>query len=70
MKGGKGVTIPRAQIHYGGAKSLRGTPNNCGERRKVATVSQIGFLQYSTCASERPGSNMGAPNLLLAPGTI
>jgi len=33
-------------------------------------MSQVGFLQNSTFASERPGANMGAPNLLLAPGAI
>jgi len=28
------------------------------------------LLQYSTFASNTSGSNMGTPNLLLAPGTI
>jgi len=33
-RGGKGGTIPRAPNHYGGAKSLREAPNDCGVAEK------------------------------------
>jgi len=52
-EGCKGVTIPRASSHWG-AKS----PNN------FAVPSAIQYM-YS---QKTLGSNMGAPNLFLAPG--
>jgi len=55
---------------FPGAKSLWGAPNHCGWRHKVPTMSQIpSSIQY-ICFRKISGSNMGAPNLLLAPGTI
>jgi len=56
-EGGKGVTIPRE-------------PNHCRRRRKGPTMSQeVSSIQY-ICYQKMSGSNMGAPNLLLAPGAI
>ena len=61
--GGQGGTIPRAPNPYGGAEWLWG-------RRKVPTMSQV--LSSIQCIWFRKisGSNMGAPNLLLAPSAI
>ena len=59
----KGITIPWGSNHYGGTDSLRGAPN-------VPTMSQLlSSIQY-ICFRRTSGSNMGAPNLLLAPGAI
>jgi len=55
-------TIPRAPDHYGGAESLLGTPNVCWGRRKFL-IQYISFRKTSR-------SNMGAPNLLFAPGAV
>jgi len=57
-----GGTITLAPNDYRGAESLRVAPNDCGEPLKVPTVS----LQY-ICFRKSSGSNMGEPNLLLAP---
>ena len=65
----KGGAIPRAPSHCGGAKSLRGHRMGAGGTEKSQQCHKY-FLQYSIFASERPVSNMGAPNLLLAPGAI
>jgi len=47
-----------------------GVPNDCGGRRKVPTISQVrSSLQYISFR-KTSGSNMEAPNLLLAQGTI
>ena len=59
----EGVTIARGPHHYGGTESLRGAPN-------VPTMSQVlSSVQY-ICFRKTSGSNMGTPNLLLAPGAI
>jgi len=63
-------TIPWALNFYGGAESLRGAPNDCGERRKVPTISQVlSSIQY-ICFRKTSNSNMGVPNLLLALGAM
>jgi len=67
---GQGGAIPRAPSHYGGAKSLRGAPNGCGRRRKVPTMPQVLSSMQYICFRKTSVSNMGAPNLLLAPGAI
>ena len=46
-----------------GAESLRG-------RREVPTILQVSSLVQYICFRKNSGSNMGAPNLLLAPGVI
>ena len=68
-KGGKGDAIPRGrvtmgrQVTAGGAEWLRGS-------QKVPTMSQVhSSIQY-ICLRKTSVSNMGAPNLLLAPGAI
>jgi len=53
----KGGTIPRA-------------PNHCGEQHNIPTMSQILSSTQYICFGNVSGSNMGAPNLLLAPGAI
>jgi len=53
--GGKRGTIPR-------------TPNHCGGRRKVPTLSQVLYSIQFICFRKTLGTNMGAPNLLLATG--
>jgi len=61
--GGQEGTIPWASNHYGGAESVRGP-------QKVPKMSQVlSSIQY-ICFRKTSGSNMGAPNLLLAPGAI
>jgi len=60
--GEEGGTIPRAPDHYGGAESLRGTPNVCWGRRKVPTISQLFASFQYICFRKTSGSNMGAPN--------
>jgi len=60
----KGGAIPQGPSQYGGAKSLRGTPNGRRDPRKVPTMSQVlPSIQY-ICF--RQTSVMGASNLLLA----
>jgi len=62
-KGGKGRTISLAPNLYGSAEWLRGHP-------KVPTMSQVlssvQYIQY-IWFRKTPGSNLGVPNLLLAP---
>jgi len=56
-EGGQGRAIPRV-------------PNDCGGHRKVPTMSHVlSSIQY-ICFRKTSGSNMGTPNLLLAPGAI
>jgi len=62
-EGGKGSTILRAPNHYGGAESLLGP-------RKVLTMSQVLPSIRQICFRKTSVSNMGAPNLILAPGGI
>jgi len=62
-RGGKRAAISRAPNHYGDAKSLLGAPKS---PNNVAST----FFN-SIFAFEIPsGSNMGASNLLIAPGAI
>ena len=59
-------TIPGAPDHYRGAESLWVAPDDCGGGRKVPTMSQIlSSIEY-ICFRKTSGSNMWAPNLLLA----
>jgi len=62
----QGGAIPRAPplSHYGDAKSLREAPT--GPNDVTSTFSSVQYI----CFRKSSGSNMGAPNLLLAPGTI
>jgi len=62
-EGGKEAQFP-------GHRITMGAPNHCGSRRKVLTMSQVlPSIQY-ICFRKTSVSNMGAPNLLLAPGAI
>jgi len=55
---------------FPGRRVTMGAPNHCGGRRKVPTMSQVlSSIQY-ICLWKTSVSNMGAPNLLLAPGAI
>jgi len=58
-EGGKGDTIPRMPNHYGDPESLR-------RRRKVPTISQVLSSMQYICFRKTSGSNIWAPNLLLA----
>jgi len=51
-KGGKGGTIPRAPIHYGGAESLQGRRITAGGAEKSQQCHKY-FLQYSKSTFER-----------------
>jgi len=57
---GKGGEIPRAPNHYGGVESLR-------EGAEKLQQCHEYFLQQHICFRKTSGSNMGAPNLFLAP---
>ena len=57
--------IPRAPSHYGGAKSLQEGPRSPNN----VTSSLLSSIHY-ICLRKTSVSNMGAPNLLLAPGAI
>jgi len=60
---GQEEQFPGRRIANGGAQSLRG-------RWKITKLSQVlSSIQY-ICFRKISGSNMGAPNLLLAPGPI
>jgi len=61
--GGKGGAIPRAPNHYE-------APNYCGGAWKVPTMSQVLSSIQKIWFRKISVSNMGAPNLLLAPGAI
>jgi len=63
---GKAGAIPQVPSRYGGAKSVRGAPN----RQKVPTMSQVLPSIHYICFQKTSHSNMGAPNLLLAPGAM
>jgi len=63
-------TIPRAPEHYGGAESLREAPNVSWRRRKIPIISQVHSSIQSIFFRKTSGSNMGAPNLLLAPSAV
>jgi len=68
-RGEKGGAIPRAPNHSGGGEILRGR-RMIVEAQKAPTVPQaLSSIQY-ICFRKTSGSNMGAPNLLLAPGAI
>jgi len=69
-EGGKPGAIPRASSHRGGAKSLRGAPNGFGRRQKVPSISQVLSSIQNIRFRKTSVSNMGAPELLLAPGAI
>jgi len=46
------------------------SPNHCRGRRKVPIMSQLFSSWQYICFRKTSDSNMGAVNLLLAPGTI
>jgi len=62
-EGGKMGAIPRVPNHYGGAESLQWAPKNLNNVASTFSMQYICFRKIS-------GSNMGAPNLLLAPGAV
>jgi len=69
-EGGKGRTIPRAPIHYGGAESLRGRRITAGGTEKSQQCHKY-FLQYSKCAFERaPVRLWGRQTCFFAPSAI
>jgi len=51
-EGGKGGTIPRAPIHYGGAETLQGRRITAGGAKKSQQCHKY-FLQYSKFVLER-----------------
>jgi len=61
--GGKGGTILRPPDHYGGAESLRGT-RKIPNKLTNTSLNAVNFLPKTSV------SNMGTPNLLLAPGAV
>jgi len=62
-EGGKRGTLSRAPNHYGCAEWLRGRP------KSPNNVTSTSSMQY-ICFQKTSISNMGAPNVLLATGTI
>jgi len=62
--------------NYPGAESLwglqitTGPPNDCGWRRKVLTMPHVHSSMQQVSLRKISGSNMGTPNLLLAPCAI
>jgi len=68
-EGGRGAQLYGRRItagapnHCVSAKSLRG-------RRKLQTLSQVLSSTQYICFRKTSGSNIGAPDLLLAPGAI
>jgi len=69
VKRGKGGAIPRAPNHSGGTEILRERQMIVGAPKSPNNVTSISSIQY-ICFRKNSGSNMGALNLLLAPGTI
>ena len=63
------LLLPYRQGVTGGAK-FPGRRMTAGRRRKVPTMSQVLFSIQYICFRKISGSNMGAPNLLLAPGAV
>ena len=55
---------------FSGLQITMGAPDDCRGRRKLPTVSQIFSSVECICFQKTSGSNMGAPNLLLALGPI
>ena len=53
-----------------GVESLWGVLNDYGWHRKVPTTSQAVSAIQHICFRKTSGSNIGAPHLLLTPGTI
>jgi len=67
--GQRGHDSPGAESLWG-RKITAEAPNHCGRCRKVPAMSQIpSSIQY-ICFRHISGSNMGALNLLFAPGAI
>jgi len=60
---GKEGTIPRASNHYMEVVKLRGW-------RKISTISQVVSSVQYICFRKTSWFEHGAPNFLLAPGTI
>jgi len=71
-----GVTRGKGGAQLPGHRITLGAVKYCGGRRmiveaqKVPTVSQALSSIQCICFRKTSGSNMGAPNLLLAPGAI
>jgi len=69
----RGYTYPRGtqgRNEGGKGPEFLGRRITAGGRRKVPTVSQVLSLIQQICFRKSSGSNMGAPNLLLALGAI
>jgi len=72
----RGVTRGERGTKFPGCRVIMGVPNHCGVRRiagvrqKVPTMSQALSLIQCICFRKTSGSNMGVPNVLLAPGAI
>ena len=62
----RGVTMGASGAQLPGRQIIIEAPNDCGGRRTVPTTSQVlSSIEY-ICFRNTSGSNMGAPNLLLA----
>jgi len=64
------LDVCRGVTRWGQGGAIPRAPNHCGRRRKVPTMSQVLSSMQYICFRKTSGSNMGAPNLLLAPGAI
>jgi len=65
-EGGKGGTIPRAPIHYGGAESMRGRLITAGGAEKSQQCHKF-FLQYCKFAFERTKIRPWGAKLVFSP---
>jgi len=70
LSGYTAISISRGVTRTGKRGTIPWAPNDREERRKVLTMSQaLSSIQY-ICYRKTSVSNMGAPNLPLAPGAI
>jgi len=65
-----GIARKLTSIALGSYQSEHNEGAQCPGRRKVPTVSQVLFSMQYIYSQKTLGSNMGAPNLFLAPGAI
>jgi len=61
--------VSRVVTRRGKGGEIARSPNDCGGAEKSQQCRKY-FLQQHICFQKSSGSNMGAPNLLLAPGAI
>jgi len=66
----RGVTRGEKGAQFPGRRITMGAPNGRGGRRKVPTMSHVLSSTQYISFRKISGSNMGAPNLLFAPGAI